>query len=60
VDQESAFAYRARNTRGWLDVAEAAQLQLLLAAYGERHESFGARVRIALNKCENATHEPFI
>lgn len=60
VDTESAFAYRSRHDRGWLDQADAAALRDLLTAYHANKDAFGPRLTAALRKCENASREHFI
>ena len=60
VDTETAFAYRTRQDRGWLDQADAAALRDLLAAYHASQQSLGARVATAAHRCENATRERYV
>jgi len=59
VDTETAFAYRSRRDRGWLDQADAAALRDLLAAFHANQDALGPRVTAALRKCENASRERF-
>jgi hypothetical protein len=60
VDTETAFAYRARQDRGWLDQSDAARLRDVIAAYQANQDTLPQRVGTALRKCENATRERFV
>jgi hypothetical protein len=60
VDTETAFAYRSRRDRGWLDEPDAAALRDLLAAFHTNQDTLGPRVTAALRKCENASRARFI
>jgi hypothetical protein len=60
VDAPSAFVYRAREDRDWLDAADAVALRELIAAYQANEPAIANRVGRALRKSDHASHQPLL